>query len=86
MEITEELTMNEDGPYEICFDNTFSTFSEKVVYFDLGIDETNRTGLDHDELMRGLELPKDDYEHREQIMVRDLLISFFMVIFPCSDS
>ena len=69
IEVTEEIQMNENGPYEVCFDNTFSRFTDKTVYFDLGIDETNKTGLDHDELTRGLVLPKDEYEHREQIMV-----------------
>ena len=69
IEVSEEIQMNENGPYEICFDNTFSRFTDKTVYFDLGIDETNKTGLDHDELTRDLVLPKDDYEHREQIMV-----------------
>ena len=75
IEITEEIQMNENGPYEICFDNTFSRFTDKVVYFDLGIDETNKTRLDHDELTRDLVLPKDDYEHREQIMVSRKLFS-----------
>ena len=31
IEVTEEIQMNENGPYEICFDNTFSRFTDKTV-------------------------------------------------------
>ena len=30
-----EFTVEVEGEYQLCFDNSFSTFSEKVVYFEL---------------------------------------------------
>jgi len=67
-EVSEEIQIEEDGPYEVCFDNTFSTFTEKVVYFDLGIDENNRTGLDHIQLFKDIPVLKDDVEHVQQLL------------------
>ena len=74
-EINNEIEIDESGPFEICFDNSFSTFSEKVIYFDLGIDEHNKTGLDHAEMFDGLVLQKDTYEHTSE-----LLVSVFFVV------
>uniref|UniRef100_A0A8D8V1H8 Transmembrane emp24 domain-containing protein 5 n=1 Tax=Cacopsylla melanoneura TaxID=428564 RepID=A0A8D8V1H8_9HEMI len=35
---THEHVVDEEGVYEFCFDNTFSTFSEKVVFFEFYIE------------------------------------------------
>jgi len=75
-EINRELEIHEDGPYKVCFDNTFSFYSDKVVYFDLGIDLHNGTAVDHEELFRGLDLAKDDYENTKEIVVGFLLLCF----------
>lgn len=66
-EISQEVQIDQDGPVEICFDNTFSTFSEKVIYFDLGIEELQKTNSE--EQFKGMALEKDQYEHSSEIMV-----------------
>ncbi|CAH0730737.1 unnamed protein product, partial [Brenthis ino] len=38
-----------EGDYRFCFDNTFSTFSEKTVFFDLMIDNEETSEKDYDE-------------------------------------
>ncbi|XP_041968372.1 transmembrane emp24 domain-containing protein 5-like [Aricia agestis] len=38
-----------EGDYKFCFDNTFSTFSEKTVYFDLLIDNDENQDKDYDD-------------------------------------
>lgn len=68
-EVSREIETHENGAYEICFDNTFSVYSSKIVYFDLGVDQFNRTGLDHSELFNNMELEKDDYENVKGIAV-----------------
>ncbi|XP_004206957.2 transmembrane emp24 domain-containing protein 5 [Hydra vulgaris] len=70
-EVSKEINIEEDGPVEICFDNRYSKFWDKVIYFDLGIDESeNKTGLDHEELFKGLHLEKDGYDNNNVIMVK----------------
>ncbi|XP_057292339.1 transmembrane emp24 domain-containing protein 1-like isoform X2 [Hydractinia symbiolongicarpus] len=65
-EISQEVQIDQDGPVEICFDNTFSTFSEKVIYFDLGIEELQKTNSE--EQFKDMALEKDQYEHSSEIM------------------
>ncbi|CAF4892138.1 transmembrane emp24 domain-containing protein 5-like [Pieris napi] len=38
-----------EGDYRFCFDNTFSTFSEKTVFFDLMIDNEDSQSKDYDD-------------------------------------
>ncbi|XP_050676671.1 transmembrane emp24 domain-containing protein 5-like isoform X2 [Leptidea sinapis] len=38
-----------EGDYRICFDNTFSTFSQKTVFFDLMIDSEDSVNKDYDD-------------------------------------
>jgi len=38
-EASENIDVRKAGEHSICFDNTFSAFAEKIVYFDLGIIE-----------------------------------------------
>ncbi|XP_052745948.1 transmembrane emp24 domain-containing protein 5 [Bicyclus anynana] len=38
-----------EGDYRLCFDNTFSTFSEKTVFFDLMVDSEEPEVKDYDE-------------------------------------
>ncbi|CAK1555958.1 unnamed protein product [Leptosia nina] len=38
-----------EGDYRFCFDNTFSTFSQKTVFFDLMIDNEDSQGKDYDD-------------------------------------
>ena len=35
------LTAPDSGVYSFCFDNSFSTLAEKVVYVDLGLDDND---------------------------------------------
>ena len=35
------FTANMDGDYQFCLDNTFSRFSDKIVFFELITDEDN---------------------------------------------
>lgn len=74
-EVSRDIEIDEKGAYEICFDNSFSLYSSKVVYFDLGIDHYNLTGLDHLELMKDLKLEKDGYENVKEIVVRILYLT-----------
>ncbi|XP_013191105.2 transmembrane emp24 domain-containing protein 5 [Amyelois transitella] len=50
-------TATEDGDYRFCFDNTFSTFSEKTVFFDVVIDsEDSKDEKDYEADDKELEL------------------------------
>ncbi|XP_053618120.1 transmembrane emp24 domain-containing protein 5-like [Plodia interpunctella] len=49
-------TASEEGDYRFCFDNTFSTFSEKTVFFDVMIDSEESQEKDYDGDDRELEL------------------------------
>ncbi|KAM3958649.1 transmembrane emp24 domain-containing protein 5 [Aphomia sociella] len=42
-------TATVDGDYRFCFDNTFSTFSQKTVFFDLMIDTEDEHDKDYDD-------------------------------------
>ncbi|XP_014680987.1 PREDICTED: transmembrane emp24 domain-containing protein 5-like [Priapulus caudatus] len=46
-ENTHRVTASEDGDYKFCFDNTFSRFSIKLVYFELSVE--NADGVDDDD-------------------------------------
>lgn len=39
----------EDGDYMFCFDNTFSTISEKVIFFELILDNMGEDGQDQED-------------------------------------
>lgn len=39
----------EDGDYMFCFDNTFSTISEKVIFFELILDNMGEDGQDEED-------------------------------------
>ncbi|XP_040421771.1 transmembrane emp24 domain-containing protein 5 isoform X2 [Cygnus olor] len=39
----------EDGDYMFCFDNTFSTISEKVIFFELILDNMGEEGQDQED-------------------------------------
>ena len=65
-ETSTEIKIDENGPYKVCLDNTFSLRTDKVVYFDLGIDEHNRTTVDH------AELEKDEIDDTKDIAVSHL--------------
>ncbi|XP_019386644.1 PREDICTED: transmembrane emp24 domain-containing protein 5 [Crocodylus porosus] len=39
----------EDGDYTFCFDNTFSTISEKVIFFELILDNVGEEGQDQED-------------------------------------
>lgn len=39
----------EDGDYMFCFDNTFSTISEKVIFFELILDNVGEEGQDQED-------------------------------------
>lgn len=69
-ETSTEIKVEEDGAYKVCFDNSYSMYHSKVVYFDLGIDENNKTKVDHSELFDNLNLEKDDREDTKEIIVR----------------
>jgi len=66
-ETSTEIKIDENGAYKVCLDNTFSLRSDKVVYFDLGIDENNGTTVDHAELFQQFQLEKDDIDNTKDI-------------------
>ena len=68
-EINTEINIDELGAYKICFDNSYSLYYDKVIYFDLGIDEHNKTKVDHSELLESLQLEKDEREDTQEITV-----------------
>lgn len=39
----------EEGDYMFCFDNTFSTISEKVIFFELILDNMGEEGQDQED-------------------------------------
>ena len=39
----------EDGDYMFCFDNTFSTISEKVIFFELILDNMGEDGQEQED-------------------------------------
>ena len=74
-ETSTEINVDEHGAYKICFDNSYSLYYDKVIYFDLGIDENNKTKVDHSELLESLHLEKDQREDTQEIAV-----GFYLVI------
>ncbi|XP_026762333.2 transmembrane emp24 domain-containing protein 5-like [Galleria mellonella] len=48
-ENSHRYTATLDGDYRFCFDNTFSTFSQKTVFFDLMIDTEDTQEKDYDD-------------------------------------
>ena len=68
-ETNTEINIDELGAYKICFDNSYSLYYDKVIYFDLGIDEHNKTKVDHSELLESLQLEKDEREDTQEITV-----------------
>ena len=72
-ETSSEIKVDEDGAYKVCFDNVYSLYYDKVVYFDLGIDENNKTKVDHAELLENLALEKDEIENTQEIVVSILI-------------
>lgn len=52
------IVTSEPGVYSFCFDNSFSTLAQKVVYVDLGLDTS-----DEDSWLKSLE--EDDFDGTE---------------------
>lgn len=55
----------EEGDYRICFDNSFSRMSEKMVYVEVIVDESDQDDDDDDdEGWAGLAEPEDTLEYK----------------------
>lgn len=63
------------GTYKICFDNTFSRFFRKVVYFDI-ITENEDDEIDN----RNWTFSKDDAAELMEIKLEDFKVSFFFFL------
>lgn len=62
----------EEGDYQICFDNTFSRFSEKMVFFEVILDNPTNGAAEDDE-WTGLGEPESLLEYKlEDIRVSSL--------------
>lgn len=55
--------MKEDGDYKFCFDNRFSTFSRKTVYFEVYVDADSDDYNDK----------WDDFEFSPELMYNDTM-------------
>lgn len=43
------MDLTEDGDYRLCFDNSFSKLSQKMVFFEVIINSQSSTGVGRDE-------------------------------------
>jgi len=64
--------VRESGDYEICFDNTFNKYSQKLVFFELivekeGQDDSSREERSEEAYVR--ELPQDPYEEMVRLEI-----------------
>jgi len=59
------LKASETGDYSFCFDNSFSQFSSKVVFFELFVASNNDDDDDDDDDVRFGDLPDNtDYDFK----------------------
>lgn len=69
----------EAGDYRICFDNSFSRFSEKMVFFEVILENAANDATAEDEWV-GLGEPEDLLEYKlEDIRVKIQLLSWITV-------
>lgn len=61
----------EDGDYRLCFDNSFSKVSEKMLFFRVTVNNQNTTGGDQDE-WEFLPLPESELDFRLDYMRQTL--------------
>lgn len=47
--LSHRVDLTEDGDYRLCFDNSFSKLSQKMVFFEVIINSQSSTGGDRDE-------------------------------------
>ena len=75
-EFNEQFDLEEEGIHEICFDNSFSVVTDKVVYFDLGIEDAEHKP--EIEYFADLNLVRDEYDNTtfNSVLVSDCLYSY----------
>lgn len=56
------INIDEDGDYKLCFDNRFSSFNTKTVYFELIIETEDGNDIDFDEGIKSKSLDDEQYE------------------------
>ncbi|RUS86395.1 hypothetical protein EGW08_005845 [Elysia chlorotica] len=71
------FTAEGKGDYKICFDNSFSTFSNKVVFFEMFIEDDRGEGDDDDDEEHKLAM-KEDYKGMESQL--DMTVEQFLGI------
>ena len=67
------IEVPETGVYEICFDNSFSLLTQKLVYFDLGVYSEEQ------DLFQGLDLSEDNTTLNEEH--QGVVVSFHTLVF-----
>lgn len=76
----------EEGDYRICFDNSFSRFSEKMVYVEVIVDGPEEEA-DYDENWAALAEPEDSLEYKlEDIRVYRSHIPSYICLYPVYNS
>lgn len=71
---TFRIEPTEEGDYRICFDNSFSHMSEKIVYVEVIVDAAEQD--DEDEDWAGLAGPEDTLEYK----LEDIRVHFISLI------
>lgn len=69
------FTPTVDGDYRLCFDNTFSRVSPKVVFFELFLDD-NTEGEGEEDLSK-FSFDGENIQDQLDITVKDFVVSFF---------
>ena len=87
------LYASETGDYSFCFDNSFSQFSSKVVFFDLFVASDDDDDDDDDTLFANLpddtdyEIKLEDFKVAETSVFKTVLNNFLLllrVLFSCT--
>lgn len=71
---TFRIEPTEEGDYRVCFDNSFSRMSEKIVYVEVIVDAAEQD--DEDEDWAGLAGPEDTLEYK----LEDIRVHFISLI------
>ena len=88
--IMSRFTSEGKGDYKICFDNSFSTFSNKVVFFEIFIEDGQSDDDDDEDHKLAM---REDYKAMEsqldmtveQFLVRFFGFCFFVFFFHSAD-
>lgn len=60
-----------DGDYRFCFDNTFSRISQKIVFFEMFLDDN----IDEDEEGKAFTFEGENLQDQLDMTVKDFVVS-----------